>query len=256
MNVTNNNGGQTIQGVETAFMIIESLESKNGATVSEVADELGLATSTTYVYFKTLRKLGYIKKDNQRYQVGPRFLKHGGYARKQLRIYNASKKQIDKLADETNELVSLGIDDGGQRVVIYRAEGENAVYDQSPTGDYTHMHWSALGKAILAHLPDEQVEEIVEAHGLPEATKHTITDKERLIEELEQIREIGYSIEDEERELGIRSIAVPVISDGTVEGAISVAGPKNRITDDYIDTELVEDLHNSVNIIELRFRHY
>lgn len=246
---------QRIKSVETAFRIIEGLEREEGASVSTISKECDLARSTVYVYMNTLESKGYIIKKDGSYHLGPRFLKHGCFARKQMKIYRVSTSELDQLANQTGELVSLGIEDGGKRVVLYRAEGTNAVYDQSPTGDYTHMHWSSLGKALLASLPADRVDEIIDEHGLPRATEKTITDHERLIAELDVIAERGYAIENEEREPGIRSIGRAIVVDGEVKGAIAIAGPKHRFTAEYIENFCVE-LHKHSNVIELRYKHY
>jgi DNA-binding IclR family transcriptional regulator len=255
-NTNKTGGGQTIQAVESAFKIIETLEITDGATVSEIADELDIATSTAYVYVKTLKQLGYIEKSQQHYHLGPRFLKHGCFARQRMKIYQAAKEETKNLASQTEELISLGIEDNGQRVVLYRAEGTEAVHDQAPTGEYTYMHWTGLGKAILAYLSSEHVDEIIDTYGLPRATEHTITDRTVLHEELDRIRTQGYAVGDEERKLGLRSAGVPILCDGDVQGAIAIAGPKQRLTIEEWENELLDEFTNSVNVIELKYKHY
>lgn len=249
-------GRQRINAVENAFRIVESLEREDGATVTTIAAESGLARSTVYVYLNTLMSEGHVEKRGDRYHLGTRFLKYGCFARKQKDVYQASKKEIEKLAYRTGELVSLGIEDGGQRAVLYRAEGENAVYDKSPTGEYTYMHWSSLGKALLAALSDERVEEIIDEHGLPRATENTITDREELLAELDRASNRGYAVEDEEREPGIRSIGRPIVCDSEVKGAIAVAGPKHRFTAEYIEEILHKHLKDTTNVVELKYKHY
>lgn len=249
-------GRQRIKSVETAFDILESLKREGGATVSTIAAESDLARSTVYVYLNTLESEGYVHKQGTSYHLGTRFLTLGCIARGRLNIYQAAKGQIEDVAARTGELVSLGIEDDGYRAVLYRAEGANAVHDRAPTGEYTHMHWSSLGKALLASLPVERVEAIVERHGLPRATENTITDRERLFESLGRIADRGYAIEDEEREPGIRSIATPIVCDGQVRGAIAIAGPKHRFTPGYVEETLYEELRRAVNVVELRYKHY
>lgn len=256
MNTDKTGGGQTIQAVESAFEIIETLETNDGMTVSEIADEVDIATSTAYVYIKTLKQLGYIKKSTQHYHLGPRFLKHGCFARQRMQIYQAAKEEVKNLASQTDELISLGIEDNGQRVVLYRAEGTEAVHDQAPTGEYTYMHWTGLGKAILAYLSQERIDEIIDTYGLPQATEHTITDRTVLHEELDQIRSQGYALGDEERKLGLRSAGVPIICDGDVQGAVAIAGPKQRLTIEDLKNKLLDKFINSINIIELKYKHY
>jgi DNA-binding IclR family transcriptional regulator len=142
-------------------------------------------------------------------------------------------------------------------VLLYKSEGPEGVTQKPVTGEYTHMHMTALGKALLTTQSDERVDEIIDTHGLPAATQHTITDRDELFEELEAIREQGYSVEDQERREGIRAIGVPIHDDdGGAIGAVSISGPVSKLTDERISEELLEQIRNAVNIIEIRHRNY
>jgi IclR family acetate operon transcriptional repressor len=113
-------------------------------------------------------------------------------------------------------------------------------------------HILALGKAILAHLPHDRIDEIVKRHGLTASPPNTITDRETLDDKLAQIREEGVAFDDEERIAGIRCIAAPILSNNDrVLGAISVAGPSNRIRDDQFTEKLPRRVLETVNVIEL-----
>ncbi len=246
-----------IQAVVNAFNIVESLEEMDGATVSELADYEEIPKSTAHVYLKTLRDSGYVIQDEDTYRLSLRFLKHGGYTRHQLNLYQAAKSQIDKLSNETGEVVDMGIEENGKRVLLYKSEGPEGVTQKPVTGEYTHMHMTALGKVLLACQPDERVEEIVDTHGLPPATEHTITDRETLFQELETVREQDFSIEDQERRDGIRAVAVPIRNDNDrATGAISISGPMSKLTDERISENLLDQMRNAVNIIEIQTKNY
>lgn len=244
-----------IQSLERGFEVLEYLYREGETTVSELAAALDLSTSTAHIYLKTLSDLGYVKKAASKYSLSHRFLRLGTKTRKETDIYQAALSEVDKLADETNEVSALGIPERGKRVLLYKAESSEAVYDNPPAGEYTHMHWTALGKAILGHLPRDQVEGIIDQHGLPARTQQTITEESELFDELATINENGYAVEDEERWNGIRSVAVPIFDNETVIGSISVSGPKNRFDRDRIESELVTDLMQSKNVIEVRLAH-
>lgn len=252
------NGSQNrIKAAENTFDIVEGLENLEGATMSELADHLDMPKSTTHVYLKTLQDLGYVVKDDTTYRLSLRFLKHGGYARHKLNLYQAAKSQIDELSTETGEVVDVGVEENGKRVLLYKSEGPEGVTQNPVTGEYTHMHMTALGKAILTTKPDDRVDEIIDMHGLPAATQHTITDREELFEELETIRDQGYSVEDQERREGIRAIGIPIRDDDShAIGAVSISGPISKLTDERISEELLEQIRNAVNIIEIRHRNY
>lgn len=247
-----------IKTASTLFEIVDGLRFLERAGVSELADHLDRPKSTVHIYLATLLEEGYVVKNGDRYRLSLRFLEIGGHTRKRLGIYQAARPEIDSLSTTTGEVANLGIEEQGKRVLVYSSEPAEGVFDNSPTGQYTHMHWTALGKALLAQLPDDRVERIVDEHGLPEATEKTITDPDPLFEELDHIREVGYSVEDEERREGIKALAVPVRHAGSRSpvSAVSISGPRRRIGADRVDDDLIEAVMDAVNVIELKNKHY
>lgn len=249
--------GNSISSVKRAFDIIGSLEEQDGATVSEVADHLDMPRSTAHIHLKTLREVGYVTQDETEYSLGLKFLKHGGVARHRLPIYRAAKPEVDDLSRRTGEVADLGVEEAGKRVLVYKSEGPEGVTQKPITGEYTHMNMTALGKALLSTLSADRVQSIVDAHGLPQATAHTIVDPDALFDELEKTRERGYSVEKQERRDGIHAIGAPIRDeDGTAIGAISISGPMSKLTDERIHDELAEEIKNSVNIIEIKHKNY
>lgn len=245
--------GKTVQAVELAFDVVRTLRQNGSMAVSAVADELEIPTSTAHLHLKTLASTGYAVHTDGGYRLSLRFLRDGIAVRSLNQLFTLSAETVDDIAGETNEVAALGVEEAGQRVLLYMAEGEEAVYDNAPTGEYTNMHWSALGKAILANLPSDRIAEIIDTYGLPAQTGNTITDRSTLREDLATVRERGYSLEDEERREGIRSVAVPIIVDEGVVGSVSVSGPKNRIYAERIEEELVPTLENAANVIEVKY---
>lgn len=252
-----NGTGQTLQGVERAFNIVGYLARSGPSTVTDVAEAFDIPTSTAHIHLKTMYEAGYLhQSSDDTYRLSLRFLEHGTVVRRRFEIFEVAHQEIQSLANETGEVASVGVEEGGKRVLLYKSEGGDAVYDDAVTGEFTHLHWVSLGKAILAYLPRERVDAIVEEHGLPGATEHTITDVDGLDDELERVREDGYAVEDEEHRENIRAVAVPIRREGEPLGAIAVSGPKTRFDDERIENELVEKLRNRANVIELRVEHY
>lgn len=244
-----------IKSLERGFEIVDCLREEGELTVSELASRKNMPTSTAHIYLKTLCDLGYVQHNGTSYQLSLKFLQHGGQVRQQTKLYQIACDEIDALAEATGEVSALGVPENGQRVLLYKSEGTEAVYDNPPIGEYTHMHWTALGKAILAHLPQNKVDDIVDRHGLPTRTHHTIDNRKELREELSATAERGYALEDEERWNGIRSVAVPLLDGAEVIGSISVSGPKQRFEHEWIETDLLEHLTRSKNVIDVRLAH-
>jgi DNA-binding IclR family transcriptional regulator len=246
-------GGKRVSSVERAFDVVEVLRTNGPMRIDDVAEALDISSSTAHVHLKTLESVGYAIREAEGYRLGFRFLRNGIGVRQQSSVYQTTRPEVDGLAEETGEVANLGVEEEGKRVILYQAEGTEAVYDNAPTGEYTNMHWTALGKSILAHLPEAYVEDVIAAHGLPSRQENTITDRDHLVEELARVRDRKYAIEDEERRAGIRSVAVPILVDDSVVGALSVSGPKERLDDRRIDDELLPALRNRVNVVEVRY---
>ncbi|MFB6141480.1 MAG: IclR family transcriptional regulator [Halosimplex sp.] len=242
-----------VQSVQRAFAVVDVLREAGTVRIDDVASTLDIPTSTAHVHLKTLEATGYVLRDSEGYRLSCRFLRDGMTVRHRKNVYQSTKGEVEDLADVTGEVANLGIEENGQRVILYQAEGTEAVYDNAPVGEHTEMHWTALGKAILAHLPEDYVDRIVEVYGLPESTANTITARDRLDEELARIRDRNYALEDEERREGIRSLASPVVVEDDVVGAISVSGPKERFDDGRIEDELLPELRNAVNVVEVKY---
>lgn len=245
-------GTTTVKSVETALQIIEALQEQDGAGVSELAAELDFPKSTVHNHLKTLERNEYVVNNRGTYRIGMRFLKLGTRTRDQYRVYDVSRPEVDRIAEETGELAGLIIEEHGWGVFLHRAKGEQAVHVDTYSGKRIYLHAAALGKAILAELPEERTEEILDCHGLPSLTENTITDRERLYKELGEIRERNIAYDDEERLNGLRSVAAPITTENDkVVGAISVAGPTSRLRDERFRSDLPETVRSAVNVINL-----
>ena len=234
------------------FTILQTIRELDGATLSEVARKLNMPKSTVHNYFETLQQEEYLVNEGGSYHVGIRLLKYGGYARQQRDVFTAAKPELDTLAEETGELVNLLVEEHGRGCYVYRAHGGDAVQVAPHAGTRVHLHSTALGKAVLAHLPSEYRNGVLEEHGLPGRTRKTMTSRNALFEELEQIRERGFAYDDGEWRDGLRCVAVPVVdTDNQVLGAIGISGPKNRFQGAWFREELPEKLLETANVVKL-----
>lgn len=249
--------GRPLKVTRITFEVLELVVDRGEVGVTELAEHLDLPKSTAHTYLDSLVRCGYLRNEGGRYRASYRLLEMGGRVRHDTPVFQAARTEIDALADRTGEVVNLGVEEDARRVLLYEAEGENAIWDNSPIGGHEHLHMTAIGKSILAHHPPEFVDGVVEEHGLPAATERTITDRDALRADLEATRERGYAIEDEEHRAGIWAIGMPIRRRNEPPvGAVSIVGPESRISDDDHRETFVEALTETVNVIQLQYEHY
>jgi DNA-binding IclR family transcriptional regulator len=219
--------------------------------VTDLARELDLPRSTVFNHLKTLEEGEYVVNEGGQYRLGCRFLELGAKARDYHEIYEAARGEVNRLAEETGEISALLIEEHGLGVFLHRAEGEGSIPIDSYTGQRIFLHGAALGKAILAGLPEHRIEEIVERRGLPALTDNTITDRAELTEELDTITGTGVAFDDQEQLDGLRSVAAPIHDGETVLGSVSLAGPASRLHDERFREEFPAKITDAANAIEL-----
>lgn len=245
-----NKAKNPVRSVENTIRILETLKSHDAAGVTQIADELDITKGTAHNHLSTLLEHGFVVKEEDQYQVGIRLFEFGEYIRNRKRIYKVGAPEVDNLAEQTEELGSLLIQEQGRGIYLYRARGDQALKLDTGVGARVHLHNTALGKSILAKLPTERVEEIIDRHGLPGTTENTITDRDTLFEELDDIRERGVAFDREERVSGVRCIAAPVeTNDNEVLGSVSIAGPVSRMKGTRFNEQLPEVVQNASKVI-------
>jgi DNA-binding IclR family transcriptional regulator len=245
-------GREGVKSDETLFEILEALKRLGGAGATEIADNVGIAKSTAHRHLTVLHRNEFIVKDDDQYRLGLRFLDYGGHVCAENEHYQAVKPKVRELAEETGELAQFIVEDHGLGVYVFRESGEKAVTTEARVGKRVPLHHTSAGKAILAQLPTERVDNIIARHGLPRRTDNTITDSDELYSDLEQIRERGYAFDMDEHIKGLWAIGAPIMSpDGEVLGGLSVAGPTHRMKDDEFQEEVPKLLLGLINELEL-----
>lgn len=242
---------KTIASVNKALDIIEALWKLEGAGVTELAEYLDFSKSTVHIHLQTLEKKGYVVPSDQQYELGLRFLNYGEYVKRAQPLYRAAKPSVELLAEETGELVYCWVEQHGLATALCAKAGHSAVQTNIRVGTHTYMHGAAAGKAILAYLPEERIDEIVDRWGMPALTEHTITDREELKAQLRADREQGVFFSKHEYRRGVASIGVPIRGEECVHGSLSIYGPAMRLTKDRAKTELSDQLLSSANQIEV-----
>ena len=253
--MTDSRTPRRIQSVEIAFDVLQVLRDKQGASVTEVADEINRSTGTVHTYLATMEEKGYVKVEDAEYQVGMFAIPLGEYVRSQSRLYKAGKPVVDNLAQETGEAAHIVVESNGREILLYEQFGPDAVgedlYAHLKGYPRRNLHCSAASKAILAHLDQSDRDEILSDYELIPRTSNTITDRNTLRNELSEIRESGYATNDEEQIKGVRAIAAPIIHEDSVYGAISLSAPKSRIQHERFQSVMPERIIDAANIIEV-----
>ncbi|AUX08274.1 IclR family transcriptional regulator [Halalkaliarchaeum desulfuricum] len=248
----------TLDTTERSLELLEAIKRREGATMTELAEELSLAVSTVFKHLATLDAKGYLIKEGDTYHVGFRFLNLGEHARTRLPGNQAIDEAVHRLAEETTEEVDFIVEDHGRIITVSEsyhkwvkyAEGGSNGY-RARMGTYYPIHTTASGKAILATYSRERVNAILDVRGMAAPTENTITDREELFEELERTRDRGFAIGDEEYTEGLRSVGMAVLDDaGNTVGSMSVSGPSYRLTGDVLRERIPASLRDVVEELE------
>jgi len=259
IDMTQQHSHRVIKSVLTAMELVSHIRKAKGATVTELAERADLSPGAVHTQLATLKQAGYVVQHGTEYCLGPQFLACGEHVRNNSDLYQASKNQIDELATESGECAHLIIEHDGKLFALYERFGPKAVgvelHDRKRAEPLNHLHCTAAGKSILAHLPEERVQNLLESTQLPQNTSKTITNPQKLADELEQVRQQGYASVDEEQMQGIRAVGAPVLnSSDVVRGAVAISGPTSRLQGERFDTELPEMVIQAANICEVNLQ--
>ena len=173
-------GGRRIEAVDKSLDILRFIAEEGDTTVSVIAEHVGLAPGTVHTHLSTLRAHGFIEQVDGRYQLGMEFIPFSERVRNQTPLYRAGKDEVDKLAHQYDAVAHLATEYNGKILILHETFGEDAVGKQihieKRDEPQTHMHCTAAGKAILAHLPEERVTEIIDENlaNVTEITREAI----------------------------------------------------------------------------------
>lgn len=220
----------SVQRAVDILNLFDSQAPELGTT--EIARALGLHKSTTASLVSTLAANGFLNQnpDTRKYRLGLKLVERAFAMLDQFEIRQIAYPALQELRNQWNETVNLAILDGSDVVYIERMLGTKALGMRSEVGRRALAHSTALGKAILACLPVPQVQAFLDQYGMPQVTPKTITDPAQFLQELDQVREQGYAVDDEENEIGGRCIAVPIFDHtGNAIAAVSISAPTARL---------------------------
>lgn len=223
----------TIRALDRAMVILRSVGTADGLSLSELAERTEQSASTVYRVLTTLEQHGMVaaEPETQLWRVGAGAFRIGSTFLRQTNLTEQSRAVMSDLMRQTGETANLGIERNDEVLFLSQVETHEAIRGFFPPGTQGPLHASGIGKALLAHFPADRVNRIIEIKGLAGFTSLTLTSASSLLRELKRTRERGYAIDDQERAEGMRCVAAPVFNVfGEPVAGISVSGPAFRMT--------------------------
>ncbi len=227
-----------VQSLVRALAIVNRLAAADeGATLTEVAQQVGLSPSTAHRLLTTLEQERYVRFDAERrlWSVGVQAFVAGSAFLKTRSLVPTARPHMRALMEESEETVNLAVEDQAEAVYLSQVECRQMMRAFARPGGRVPLHCSSVGKALLSAMPDADVARVLHRHGLARVTVKTLTTTPALRDDLARARTRGYAIDDEEHAVGLRCIAAVVFNEAADPlGALSLSGPMARIPDERI----------------------
>ena len=230
--------GSTVKTAVTSFEILEGIRELDGAGPTELARHLDRSKSGVYKHVRTLADEGYLIETDGSYRLGLGLWTLGAGGRSAYPV-EAGRRPVDSLVASVGEPTSLVMYDDATAASVYCELPTGTVDSHCRLGDSLPLHATAAGKAILAHLPDDERQSTLESLPLDQHTPETITDLSSLTAELESVRQQRTAIEIEEYRAGDHGVASPVLDDtGRPVGAVYVTGAAEDLSERRLEAKI------------------
>lgn len=248
-----------VQTLDRALDIIEMLAiEREGIGVTEISQKIGLHKSTVHRLLNALAERGYIEKEPRysTYKLGLKFIEISSLYLNKLELKTEALPYMRRLAEIIGQPVHLAILDGCEAVYIEKIDALNSIRMYSQIGRRVPVYCSAIGKILLSGLKNRECESIVDTLEITKFTHKTVESREALCRDIDEARQKGWAIDDEEHEAGIRCIAAPVRDySGKVIAAVSVSGD-NRIINPERDNEISAQVIETAQNISRRMGYF
>lgn len=230
----------SVQSLDRAFNILEIIsEHQSGISLTDLSERSGLHKSTVFRLASSLMENGYIEQTaNSLYKITYKMYEIGSRVYENLSIIEAARDSLEKLVKEVGEVGHLVIRNDTKIIYIDKINsGRNSAIMGSSIGSTAPMYCTSVGKAMLFNAKEKEIKNLWEKSKIVGRTESTITDVEDFIEDIKISKERGYSIDNEENELGIRCIGAPIYnSTNNICGALSISGPISRINSETLES--------------------
>lgn len=227
-----------VQSVSRAISILNALAvEENGLTLTELSQTVHLAPSTTHRLLTTLQQERFVRFDDQRsvWLVGLQAFAVGNAFVRSRELIGMVRPFMRRLMEESGETTNLAVEDREEAVYLAQVECREMMRAFAKPGARVPMTSSAVGKAILAARPDEQVARLLNRVGLQRVTGRSIATPAALKAALSTTRSLGYAVDDEEHAVGLRCVAAALYDEhGDPIAAVSVSGPAARVTEERV----------------------
>jgi IclR family acetate operon transcriptional repressor len=227
----------TIKSLDRAMEVFDYLSQAQGKPLTMLASEMGQSPATIYRILVTLEGRGLVEFDHeeQLWHIGPQAFVIGARFLRRTSLVDRARPIMRKLMETSGETANLGIEKEGAVLFLSQVETHANIRAFFSPGTLSPMHASGIGKVLLAHMDDDRLSRLLAGMELTRFTAHSILDHSALKANLKTIRDTGYSVDNEEKNLGMRCIAAPVFDmNREAIAGISVSGPTSRVSNDAI----------------------
>ena len=240
-----------VAGLEKGLAIIEAFGIANGAlTLSEAAEITGHTRASARRSLLTLQRLGYVECEGKQFKLAPRVLRLGHAYVTSTSLAKIVQPWLEAISERTHESSSLAVLDSTDVVFVARAATRRSLANGLGLGSRLPAHSAATGRVLLAALPEAEAEQRLKRMARRKLTPHTRTEIPVLMALLDEVRHQGYAISNEELELGVRSLAVPIHdAQGRVVASMSVVSAITRRTVDNMIDNLLPELESARRVL-------
>jgi IclR family acetate operon transcriptional repressor len=227
----------SVQSLDRALRILAIVSEGSGLSLSEIAQASGIAASTAYRMLTTLENHGMVEfdKSDQLWSIGVETYRMGAAFLRRRKLVDRARTVMQELMEKTGETANLGLAEDDCVVFVSQVETHQTIRAFFRPGTRTAFHASGIGKAVLAHLDGDRVAAIARKAGLEAFTDRTLSTLPALTHDLAEIRRRGWSVDNEERNLGMRCVAAAIFNEfGEPIGGVSVSGPTVRVTPERV----------------------
>lgn len=217
-----------IRSITRALKIIKAFTDESEMSLTAISNKVGLSKPTTHRILSTLEAEGFVRRrDDLQYRLGMLLIQLGAAATKGVSLLTISEPYLRKLNTEINETVSLNVVIDGKRLCIFKLDSTHPLRDFIEVDKLLPVHRGASGKALLAFLPESEQQRIIAAIDDPHLNK------ERLMRQLEEIRQMGYAYSKNDRVDGAAAIAAPIFDKtGRMIASLGLSGAAGRFTNE------------------------